>query len=341
MRIPAKISTAKCDLSLYVLFLLGDPKFPNCQRLSEVIPISHDSANRFLLREDYTPADLFNEIKGRIVLENGILSVDDTVIEKPYMTPSSRNLIGWFRSGKHKCAVKGLNLITLYHTDVNGIQLPVNYRIYDKSEEKTKNDYFQDMLNEVYDWGLRPLWVTGDAWHSGNKKLEFIKNYGPGFMFGIKGCRLVYVPEMNGYCHIESLDIPEDGITCFLKGFGQVTIFKKEFKNEFRFYIMSLKNDEKGEAYKRDDFIKAHDIHWNIGRYRRAIKLTCNIERFQTGTQKAIDNHIFSSPAAFIKLEFMRAGDMISNRYELQRNLFNEVIRRFILSEKTDKRIPF
>ena len=74
MRIPTKMSTAKCDLSLYILFILGEPKFPNCQRLSEVMPISHDGANRFLLREDYAPADLFNEIKGRIVLENGALS---------------------------------------------------------------------------------------------------------------------------------------------------------------------------------------------------------------------------------------------------------------------------
>ena len=75
------------------------------------MPVSHDSANRFLLREDCAPADLFNEIKGRIVLENGAVSADDTVIEKPYMTPSLNNLTGWFRSGKHKCTVKGLNLI--------------------------------------------------------------------------------------------------------------------------------------------------------------------------------------------------------------------------------------
>ena len=83
MRIPTKISTAKCTLSIYISFILGEPKFPNCHILSEVMPISHDSVNRFLLREDYTPADLFNEIKEHIALENGTLSVDDTVIEKP------------------------------------------------------------------------------------------------------------------------------------------------------------------------------------------------------------------------------------------------------------------
>ena len=76
------------------------------------------------------------------------------------MMPSSRNLTGWFRSGKHKCAVKGLSLIALYHTDINGIQTPANYRICDKSEGKTKNDYFQEMPGEVYDWGQHPSWLS-------------------------------------------------------------------------------------------------------------------------------------------------------------------------------------
>ena len=29
----------------------------------------------------------------------------------------------------------------------------VNYRVYDKSEGKTKNDYFREMLIEVLAWG--------------------------------------------------------------------------------------------------------------------------------------------------------------------------------------------
>jgi len=46
--------------------------------------VSHDSVNRFLLRERYEPKDLFSIIEKIINLEGGILSVDDTVIEKIY-----------------------------------------------------------------------------------------------------------------------------------------------------------------------------------------------------------------------------------------------------------------
>lgn len=42
--------------------------------------ISHDSVNRFLLRENYTPYDLFNEIRADLNLKGGTVSVDDTVL---------------------------------------------------------------------------------------------------------------------------------------------------------------------------------------------------------------------------------------------------------------------
>ncbi|MBW4458319.1 MAG: IS701 family transposase, partial [Nostoc indistinguendum CM1-VF10] len=47
------------------------------------MPMSHDSVNRFLLRERYEPKDLFLEVSPHINLTGGILSGDDTVIDKP------------------------------------------------------------------------------------------------------------------------------------------------------------------------------------------------------------------------------------------------------------------
>ena len=36
--------------------------------------ISHDSVNRFLLREDYTPRDLFQEVRADLNLKGGTVS---------------------------------------------------------------------------------------------------------------------------------------------------------------------------------------------------------------------------------------------------------------------------
>jgi len=95
-----------------------------------LIDISHDSVNRFLNRENLTPKDLFLEAGSKLDLKGGILSVDDTVLDKPYSY--HMDLVDYFWSGKHHRSVKGINLITLYYTDSKDNCLPVNYRIYDR-----------------------------------------------------------------------------------------------------------------------------------------------------------------------------------------------------------------
>ena len=147
IRTTTRPSTARCTLPMYMGFLISEPTYASCTHLSEVMGISHDSVNRFLLRESYESKDLFNEAKGSLNVKGGTLSVDDSTLDKPYS--QHVDLVSHFWSGKHHRTVKGLSLITLYYTDIQGQHMPVNYRIYDKSEGKTKNDYFRDMLPEV------------------------------------------------------------------------------------------------------------------------------------------------------------------------------------------------
>lgn len=112
MREITKPSTAQCNLDIYTLFLLSEPKYEGCSRLAEILgDVSHDSVNRFLLREGYEPKDLFSIIEKIINLEGGILSVDDTVIEKIYSDPKNAELISYFWSGKAHKTIIGLNLI--------------------------------------------------------------------------------------------------------------------------------------------------------------------------------------------------------------------------------------
>lgn len=134
IRKPSRPPTARCTLPMYMGFLMSEPKSSTCTRLSEVMNISHDSVNHFLLRESYEPKDLFNEAKRLLNLVGGTLNVDDSTLDKPYS--QRMELVGYFWSGKHHRVVKGLNLITLYYTDGQGRSLPVNYRVYDKAEGK-------------------------------------------------------------------------------------------------------------------------------------------------------------------------------------------------------------
>lgn len=243
--------------------MLSEPKHGGCCRLAEILEnVSHDSVNRFLLRERYEPKDLFDSVKEIINIVGGILSVDDTVIEKLYSDPKNAELIGYFWSGKYHKSIKGLNLITLYYSDVYGNSVPINYRIYDKEEGKTKNDYFQEMLKEVIDWGVQPRIVTGDSWYSGVENLKFLRNQKLGFLFGIEKNRTVS-NEPGKYCQVRSLKISDEGLRTHLREFRFIKLFRKDFKKEdSRHYILYLPDEESLQEITRREFVTIHDTHW-------------------------------------------------------------------------------
>ena len=135
MRTLSKPSTAKCTVEHYTGFLLAEPQSAGCVRLAEVAgKFAHDVANRFLNREAFSGRDLFEEARPLMDLEGGTLSVDDTVLDKPYSQEGKTELVGYFWSGKHGRAVKGLCLVTLLYTDGKGVCLPVNFRLVDKAQ---------------------------------------------------------------------------------------------------------------------------------------------------------------------------------------------------------------
>jgi hypothetical protein len=294
--------------------------------------VSHDSVNRFLLRERYEPKDLFEMIEKVINLEGGILSVDDTVIEKLYSQPKHSELINYFWSGKYHKSIIGINLISLYYSDTYGNSVPINYRIYDKKEGKTKNDYFREMVIEIIEWGVKPRIVTGDSWYSGVENLKFLRNQKLGFLFGIEKNRIIS-NEPRKYCQVSSIEIADEGLMTHLKEFGFIKLFRKVFKKEdSRHYILYLPDEEKLQETTRSEFITIHDVHWGIETFHRAIKQVCGICRFMVRDTQAIKTHIFCSLYAFIKLELMRSKQTISNWYEIQRNLFTLVVREHILA---------
>lgn len=266
----------------------------------------------------------------------GILSVDDTVIEKLYSNPKNAELIGYFWSGKYHKTIKGLNLITLYYSDTHGNSVPINYRIYDKKEGKTKNDYFREMLLEVISWGVKPRLVTGDSWYSGIENLKFLRNQKLGFLFGIEKNRTVS-NEPGKYYQVSTLDIPNEGLLTHLREFGFIKLFRKDFKQEdSRHYILYLPSEESLKQITKSEFITIHDTHWGIESFHRAIKQLCGICKFMVRDSYAIKTHIFCSLQAFVRLEKMRSEKIISNWYELQRKLFTKVVREYIFDNLTN-----
>ena len=106
----------KCTLDIYANYLMVEPVRTTCTGLSGCfMEISHDSVNRFLLSKNYSPIDLFQLVRDRVDLNKGILSVDDSVIDKPYSDHTKTALICYQWSGKHHRSVKGIGIVLYRH----------------------------------------------------------------------------------------------------------------------------------------------------------------------------------------------------------------------------------
>jgi hypothetical protein len=150
---------------------------------------------------------------------------------------------------------------------------------------------------------------------------------------GVTLTRVRIPPLSVTYEQVRNLAIPESGLITHLKEFGFIKLFRKVFKKEDdRHYIFYPPNEEKLQETTIREFITIHDLHWGIETFHRAIKQVCGICRFMVRDTYAIKTHIFCSIQAFIKLEIMRSQKLISNWYEVQRNMFTKVIREYILA---------
>lgn len=168
-------------------------------------------------------------------------------------------------------------------------------------------------------------------------EVKFLKKQELGFLIGIAKYRKVSL-DGKEYTQVESLEIPESGLIVYLKNFGRVKVFRKTFKNETqRYYITYLNGMDATEQITRQEFNQLHSVHWGIECYHRAMKQLCGIERFMVRMTEAIKTHIFCSIHAFTQLELMRTKELIENWYELQRNLYLQVARQFILEHLTQK----
>src|SRR5262245_47962311 len=109
----------RCDAADYSDFLLATPKAVSATEAARVQPDrpkapAHDAFTRRLHRLEPDPGALWQEVRPLIRPGEGVLVIDDTVLDKPHAR--HRGLVGRFWSGRHRRVVAGINLVTLLWT---------------------------------------------------------------------------------------------------------------------------------------------------------------------------------------------------------------------------------
>lgn len=305
------------------------PSGSSCVDASKTLCVSHDEVNRFLLNGDFSGKRLFGSVRESIGLVGGVLNVDDSVLDKPYTKAGTTELVGKFYSGKHHKVVQGINIVALAYTCPSGYSVPVNFRVYQKSDGKTKNTYFQEMVRELWNWGPRPKWVTADSWYSGTENLKFLRNLEVNFMVGIESNRKVSsLPA--GYQYVRDMDIPQDGLFTHLNGYDFVQVFRTVAEDgDAGHYALYQQQDDTAnvELFARQEFEQVHLCHWKVENFFRAVKQCCQAEKFFVRNTKAIRTHLFAVLAAFQKLASLIRNGCLKSVYDLKKQLYIEAQR--------------
>ena len=150
-------------------------------------------------------------------------------------------------------------------------------------------------------------------------------------MFGIERNRIVSLKK-GTWTQVQKIDDwDENGLEGYFKEFGHVMLFRQASKDSHRYYVIARPINDNGVICE-ETFKKVHLIHWNIEQFHRAIKQLCNIEKFQVRKTKAVSTHIFCSYLSYIKLELARSKNLIVHWYQIKKELFTDVIKKFISS---------
>lgn len=315
----------------YVAYLMSNVSGCSCTKAAQTLQVSHDEVNRFLVSSHFTGRDLFDSVQHNLELMGGILSTDDSVLDKPYTQPGTTELVGKFWSGKHHRAVQGINLIVLIYS-INGRSVPVNFRLYRQRDQKTKNEYFQEMVGEVWQWGLRPAWVTADSWYCSLANLKFLRNLEVGILMGLEKNRLIS-NQPGDYQQVGQVDLPASGLLTHLKGFDFVALFRTVDKDgDVRHYLLYHPDREYALAhlYQASCFARVHLAHWQVEELFRGIKQVCQAERFYVRSNSAITTHLYSVLRAFQKLVAMCRDGLIKSIYSLRDALYRNTQRNWV-----------
>jgi putative transposase len=222
------MNTPKIQAEDYVQFLLSSPLQFTCTEAARVQPEqphppAHDSFTRLLTRLEPDAETLWTEARPQIRLDDGILVLDDSTLDKPYAR--TMGLVGWHWSGKHHAVVKGINLLTLLWTDGDR-HVPCDYRIYDKPHDGfSKNDLFAHLLHAAKQRGFSPQCVCFDSWYSGLDNLKLLRSLGWTWLCRLKSNRTVRV-DFGPTQPISTVAIPEQGCVVHLPGYGSIRVFR-------------------------------------------------------------------------------------------------------------------
>ena len=304
--------------------------------------ISHDSISRMLRTPE--PAgmclSLYRQSKKllkEIESDEGVLIVEDTIIQKPHTDSNAIVCSYWDHSQQRY--VKGINLLSILYQNAE-VSLPLQAQIISKEEvytdtktgrqkrrsSITKNEYMRTMLKQLSKLHLRYSTIVADTWFASEENMCFIaEQLRKRFVMPIKANRTVALSlrdrNKGNYCNVSTLDIVENTpLRLYIKGVNfPVVLLKQVFTDGDTVGVLYLvSNDTKLRAQAMH---RLYHRRWKIECYHKSLKQNLGIGRSPTRTPQTQRNHIFACLYAFVKLEVL-LRKTATNSFALKQKLY-------------------
>ena len=308
--------------------------------------ISHDRIQRWLSKQDFTSADLWQIVKPHVrgmQQADGVLIIDDSIAEKPYT--DENEIICWHYDHAHDRQVKGINFLTaLYHA--GGQSLPVGFRIVakteyytDKKDGKTKrrspiskNEHYQALIRQAKANQIPFKYVLNDVWYASADNMNFIKEeLQLDFIMPLKANRKVALSledkAQGRYVRVDQVTL-EPGVVriVYLESVAYpLALVKQVFVNEDDSigiqYLVSSDLSLTGEQ-----IMALYRKRWNVEPFHKSLKQNAALEKSPTQTVRTQTNHLFASFCGYIKLELLKQSTRL-NHFALKSRLYLSALR--------------
>jgi hypothetical protein len=344
-------------LDLYSDYLIASFNFATATGLSELLDgaLSHDQISRFLGQSLFTQQDYWKCVKPlvrRVEHPDGVIKIDDTILEKPHSTENEIICWHWDHSLKPKAGhVKGVNILNfLYQSPLGStasISIPVAFEIvkktepyFDKKSGKvkmcspiTKNEMARERLRILHHYNkVKFRYVLWDSWFSSDDNFEFVhyelKKY---FVAALKDNRLAALSmedKLAGKFHqVKELGVQKDeAITVWLKGLDFPVLLTRQ--------VFTNKDGSTGELYlvTNDLELTAQAIsatyqdRWGVEVFHKSLKQEVGLEKSPTKHEVTQSNHVFAAMIAWTKMELLRIKEQ-SNHAALKTKLYVKALK--------------
>lgn len=344
-------------MDLYSDYLISSFNLTTATGLSELLEgaLSHDQITRFLGQDLLTQKEYWKCIKKvirQIESSEGVIKIDDTILEKPHSTVNE--IICWHHDHSkkgHDKNTKGINILNfLYQSSlaqVNYLSVPVAYEIikkteewYDKKNKKvklrspiTKNKMVRDRLLTLHrDNKVKFKYVLWDTWFSSAENFNFVHyDLKKQFIAALKSNRLAALSEKDReqgkFQRVDELNIQAfEAIPVWLKGMDfSIKLTKQTFIN---------KDGSRGELYivTNDHSLTGFQIctiyqdRWGVEVFHKSLKQNVGLEKSPTKVERSQSNHIFATMIAWTKLEMLSKRQQ-TNHFNLKSQLYTKALK--------------